>query len=163
MKQKCKVVMLPTNEEAISFSQICIDRDDNSMFVSRINTNINDFPNFVPQHLYIVSNDEIKKGDYYLSFDTEGQIYHEKPVKAWCPKPFSNHCKKIIATTNHLISKPVQYDIENREAYPRPSNEFIKQFCEKGGIFEVMVEYVDNGSEEWYGDDHNGEPIWVEN
>lgn len=26
----------------------------------------------------------------------------------------------------------------------------------------VMVEYEDNGREEWYGDDYNGQPFWIE-
>ena len=78
----------------------------------------------IVQHLYILSDDEIKEGDWYLLDDNTIN-------KASANLRYKNHEKKIIASTDSSLK------------LPRPSNEFNKKYCEEGGINEVLVEYMD--------------------
>jgi len=165
MKKKCKVVMLPTNQRAVIYSPregllLPTNSVDNSKYTKQY-------------HLYILSDDEIKKGDWVIanySFNNKSveQIKSISPNNLFCNIGYelmTNRCKKIIATTDQsLESDRVDYmtkckpqdcrehnnpnridcgecKIRQYLPLPRPSNEFIQKFCEKGGIREVMVEY----------------------
>jgi hypothetical protein len=100
-----------------------------------------------PQHLYIVSNDKIKEGDWFINLtnvlkckavdfhgivDNEGNRY-DKEIS-----------KKIIATTNNSLE--IQGDhstwVEN---LPQPSQQFIEKYIEsynRGDVItDVLVEY----------------------
>ena len=107
--------------------------------------------------LYILSDEEIKEGDIYVIFNQKGEIHswHKADsfiTNEWKLKPYSNYCKKVIATTDPSLT----IDIENytegtvthasyRKPLPRPSDSFIKKYCELGGIDEVLVEYYEDG------------------
>jgi len=87
----------------------------------------------ISQHLYIVSDDSIREGDWI----TDGK-YIEKAIEADYLVS-----KKIIATTDPSLTKEM-YCVSSgwyNEPLPRPSNDFIKKYCEIGGIDEIMVEY----------------------
>jgi hypothetical protein len=79
------------------------------------------------QHLYITTDDKIKEGDWCLFFwdgmkDGElGQIGSE-PQRYF---PENGH----IATTDESLN------------LAKPSQAFIKKYCEQGGIDKVLVEY----------------------
>lgn len=99
------------------------------------------------QHLYLISDDEIKEGDWY--FITESISKCESKYEA---NDLTDICKKIIATTDESLSlcdnckKPNKADVYtcNCEVNPiaRPSDDFIRKFVEKQGkITEVLVEY----------------------
>lgn len=100
-------------------------------------------------HLYILSDEAIKKGDWYYNF-------HNQEV---CQSNFSQlplefgNCKKIIATTDESLCyllephKDQYGDMRYNKFHqlPQPSQEFIKHFVEeynKGNVIaEVEVEY----------------------
>lgn len=114
----------------------------------------------IAQHLYFLSNEEIKEGDTILCDDrnniSEQPIYSIQTVNkisnGWI---FTNESvgeghnsdwtKKIIATTDESLKIDYydsdSYGIPQKLSLPRPSNEFLKKYCELGGIDEVMVEY----------------------
>lgn len=81
-----------------------------------------DWTNF--HHLYFLSDEEIKEGDWF--YDT--LLYtSQKCSKNQIVGDLRG--KKIIATTDESL------------VLPRPSDSFIKAYCEQGGIDEVLVEY----------------------
>jgi hypothetical protein len=110
---------------------------------------------YLPHHLYFLSDDEIKVGDWYIEKTAIGNYIHqmtEESLKGWNSTPdkldnFNRRCKKIIATTDKSL-KLFKIGTKNNligryENLPQPSQAFIKKYCEKGGIDEVMVEYED--------------------
>lgn len=121
--KKCKVIMLPTEKATAG----CILADQ-VMHKLRINIKGEDYQyspkNFIPQHLYILSNEEIKKGDWVIDYRTMVPLVHQFSIDFKDDK-----VKKIIASTDPELK------------LPRPSDAFLKAYCEKGGIDEVLVEY----------------------
>ena len=148
---KSRVVMLPTNEEVTDLSG------------GRLWININkelkiSKPNMLCpgpeeyQHLYFLSDEEIKVGDWCIcsdyrnSYQKLGKVSH-----VGSPGNFKNtiqiggntdlhigrenlnYCKKIIATNDKLLGLP-QPSKEFLEAY-------VKAYNEGNQITEVMVEY----------------------
>jgi hypothetical protein len=149
MKKKCTVVMLPTNKKAIKkgdIYQIGLQGKPGVMFHCTAGFNITSNSSAVKQHLYILSNDEVKENDwFYCELHKSVYLCETEDLEN------RNFIKKIIATTDSLLNlvfDNVTYALEFADKYPthltsiaRPSNEFIKKFCEKGGIWEIMVEY----------------------
>lgn len=92
---------------------------------------------FKPQHLYFLSDEEIKEGDYVI--DETGLF---GPVER---EDVLINPKKIIATTDFLTriehDESVPYPKGIQHILPKPSNEFLKMYCELEGIDEVLVEY----------------------
>lgn len=165
--KKCQVVMLPTNEKATIFKILNIDK---------LCIGANEIPNFGDrhqnQHLYITSEDKIKEGDWFLFELTSIQILQcvkidKSGIKSSKDKWQSlEHCKKIIATTDSSLTKEM-YSIsfgKYQEPLPQPSQAFIEKYVEKynkgNQITDVLVEYVDNGHEDWC--ERTDQPIWVE-
>lgn len=128
IKKECKVVMLPTNEKSHIYHVVNVDK---LRYVTGIHKeDLEQFPNqsnTQNQHLYILSDDEIKEGDYLISIT--GNILkcnnpHRKEIQL-------HSIGKIIATTDSFLN------------LPQPSQAFIKKYCESNSeIKEVMVEYV---------------------
>jgi hypothetical protein len=94
-----------------------------------------------PIHLYITTDEEIKKGDWYVLGNLVRQALGN------LGKPDEGKFLKIIATTDPSISAydDGSWDIKNHIQHPytlpQPSQDFIKSYCESGGIDEVLVEY----------------------
>ena len=171
MFKRCKLVMLPSNED------------------------------FINQHLYVTSDDEIKDGNWYddsygnirqvTTIKTEYSIAHRKMVtNVYYGKNINSYhtlheqMKKIIATTNISLTKPKSFkygnmimeDINGDGSYyfakdtvvefgkprsffinlglllPQPSESFIQKYIKefnKGNIItDVLVEY-ENTREYW--------------
>jgi len=80
--------------------------------------------NWKPQHIYILSDEEIYPDEYFL-------ILHSNKISKnhYNHKLIKSGGNKIIASTNPELNLPT------------PSHSFVKKFCELGGIEEVMVEY----------------------
>lgn len=76
------------------------------------------------QHLYILSDEEIKEGDWF--YHTNLKIVQHKEFKS----TGNINKKKIIATTN-----------ESLEIVPKIPQDFIKEYCGLGGIDEVLIKY----------------------
>ena len=135
MELKRNVVMLPTNQRAnLAFNQINSRLlYDNDSTIDRV------LPHCTYQHLYILSDEEIKEGDWVIPNDKN---YANRPWKyspAPCPMPYwgcADNCKKIIATT------------DKSPGLPSPSPEFVQAYIKSynagNPITEVMVEYEDD-------------------
>lgn len=125
-------------------------------------------------HLYIVTDDEIKEGDWYIYKSTflDGTVKTQEQFdkaewnvsqcgengEAGCHRAqFGKNaengicgCYKIIATTDpELIHKPTHWDKLGRVIFAEhvvaePSKAFIENYCKIGGIDEVDVEYQAN-------------------
>ena len=96
-------------------------------------------------HLYVLSNDEIKKGDYIYCTITNAieiaKYNHDYLIRDW---------KKVIATTDTslYIHQKETISLPERVFYlPQPSQQFIQKYIEeynKGNIItDVLVEYED--------------------
>ena len=184
MKKQVKVVMLPT--EKASDLLLCIKSYTEHINTPAENSDIKgnlrlgygkyvDKEFYQPQNLYFLSDEEIKEGDWvYLNNGIGNYIFSvsNKNINAIMTNPTS---KKIIATTDESLSierwiqtnkKSKSYNIQqNVETtklvnilLPRPSNEFLKKYCELGGIDKVLVEY-NEGNEYLAGIVGNNE-IW---
>ncbi len=142
MFKKCKVVMLPTNEKANALwwsgHKLYVKGPEDP---SRGELN----------HLYFLSDEEIKEGDWvYCLREGFEPVLKQKvnPIGVNNDKMF----KKIIATTDTSLGNPYSgdKDAEKSSLYelyslPQPSQSFIEKFVEeynKGNVItEVMVEY----------------------
>ena len=89
------------------------------------------------QHLYIISDDEIKEGDWFI--DLKDNTIWQNKAKENMRKSIFPECKKIISTTDSSLSQTSRAEI------PQPSDSFIKKYIEeynKGNIItDVLVEY----------------------
>lgn len=161
-RKKCKVIMLPTTTEPytmpysdnIPTSNIIKGLTDGVNYSRGIwykeNYSINNYSKQMYQHLYIISDDEIKEGDWVYWTDPEGltsdinQVVSIEGIIVLLSYPnhsetecFIDECNKIIATTDKSLmdrKPPMSY-------LPQPSKAFIEKYCKVGGIDEVMVEY----------------------
>lgn len=133
-----QVVMLPTNEKSKLVLSYCKELAINWTH------DLAKFDDATYQHLYILSDEEIKKGDWVYR-DT-GTIFQMTKELSEYYKSISNtdvHKKyKIIATTD----KSLMYLESDYSCYlPQPSQSFIEHFVEeynKGNVItEVEVEY----------------------
>ena len=151
MKQfkKAKVVMLSTNELSKIGNLATYQKRS---LAKVIKEGINPIGSTVQfWNLYIISDDEIKEGDYFLA-DNRLNTTSNKGLPNWvlckCTKvknswvycneiPDEGHngdwCKKIIATTDESLN------------LPQPSQQFIQKYIEeynKGNVItDVLVEY----------------------
>ena len=129
--KRTQVIMLPTNniirETRLGYYQDVLSLNntkyDESLILFRTTDGI-EVPN--PQHLYIISDDEIKEGDWYCS--PMGIISRYNGIEK-----LPSNWRKIIATT------------EESSGLPQPSKQFIEKYIEeynKGNIItDVLVEY----------------------
>jgi len=132
-KKRCKVVRLATDKAQDSIVD-CSNR-------------LQYFKGFFTQeylksqhksshHLYIISDDKIEAGDWCLFFwdgNKEGELGQiGSEPQQYFPEnghTLNKNLRKIIATTDSKLK------------LPQPSQSFIEEYCRKGGIDEVDVEY----------------------
>ena len=147
---KTNVIMLPIDintvqpEDCVGF----IFKNENG--VVNILNNLDDiiksnaYFKAIPQHLYIISDEEIKEGDWY--YESEFQLILKKEGKGILK------AKKIIATTDtSLICEQERFLKGYKSELPKPSQQFIEKYIEeynKGNVItEVLVEveetYID--------------------
>ncbi len=124
MEKKCKIVLLPT-----WISNIYKSKEGKLYYWASP-----DLETSIAQHLYIISDDNIKVGDWiYDSYDLI--VYQILQFTSRNP-----HQKKIIATTDLVLIK---------EGIASIDDEFIKQYC-NNPVEEVLVEYEANMSNNPY-------------
>ena len=155
--KKCKVVMLPTNQKSRLFKAggslhyLSHAVDDGEGWRS-------------PQHLYIISDDEITSKKL---LNTNDYYYIRNHYNEWYVGKFNGVsfdfinndgnfdsnlfvCKKIIATTDVSLG------------LPQPSQQFIQKYIEeynKGNVItDVLVEYNDTSKNEFPA---FGSPVWL--
>lgn len=87
---------------------------------------------WAPQHLYFVTDDEIKEGDWKYNTQMNCITQHQREGKGLPTELLTaaSWCRKIVATTNLTLQLPT------------PSNTFLKEYCDKGGIDEVAIEIM---------------------
>lgn len=147
--RKVMVVMLPTKDRKAQLRRYV----DGCIYgTQRI---VNPLAEVDFQHLYFLSDEEIKEGDWVIHEshgikrvlrceEIVGKSIVTEKGKSSC---WIDYCKKIIASTDQslLISKSTFYkteDYDDTDTYiPRPSNEFLQAYCKADGkIDEVLVE-----------------------
>ena len=79
-------------------------------------------------HLYITSDDKIEVGDWYIDTQTN-TVYRCDSHKESLSTDDFDEFKKIIATTDSELK------------LPQIPQSFIEEYCRKGGIDELDVEY----------------------
>jgi len=92
---------------------------------------------FSPKHLYILSNEEIKEGDWF----TDGKKAYHNKVQLDGYIGF----KKIIATTDpKLLTTRISVDQDFNESYipvPQVPQSFVELYVKEQRIDKVLVEY----------------------
>lgn len=136
IENKCKIVLLPSHKDSNLFFHCPIGSDKSLHYMSQgkihreemLKAGINK-----PQHLYILSDDEIKEGDWYFSGNrfTNDNLSKFKVGISSTEFYKEQSIKKIIATTNPDLIK---------EGIPSIDGKFIKEYCNKP-VDEVNVVY----------------------
>ena len=127
--KRAQVIMLPTNV----LSNISLSNKTNNLVYN--NNKHDTLSMFTNQHLYIISDDEIKEGDLHITSDHSG---------------FGFRKYKIIATTDTSLKViiPRHNDFDSEYILPQPSQQFIEKYIEsynKGEVItDVLVEYEKN-------------------
>jgi len=126
--KKCKVVMLPTNQKAEIGTKNWYFKGTQALIINEFVSN-----------LYILSDDEIKEGDWMYNEEREPSVLQcigKGSLRGW---------KKIIATTDKSLCDGKCAKNECVCVFPQPSEGFIEKYVEeynKGNVVtEVMVEY----------------------
>ena len=162
MFKKAKVVMLPTNQKA-TIGSITLGKNTKKLVILSDEELLNTFNNSIDktlslQDLYIISNDEIKEGDWvvYENKMIYQNNYGEISSVIGDEDSIRKYCKKIIATTDESLyykdssKNPKQYmgsyiSMTFGENLPQPSQQFIEKYIEeynKGNVItDVLVEY----------------------
>lgn len=138
MYKKCNVVMLPT-KKAMWPNCIWLGRISKQLHLDQSYKNMIKDPvddSMLPQHLYIISDDEIKDGDW--CYDEYNKVIFKNNSKG---TPGAS--KKIIATTDRLNKYST-----GMVQLPQLSQSFIEEYVEeynKGNIItDVLVEHDEN-------------------
>lgn len=116
-----------------------------------------------PKHMYILSDEKTKKGNrgYFMCFDFENP-YILNLTKGVSNEDIEHAHSRIIATTDKLLGwKNLGIDEKGQiignhvtkgngclfqRELPGIPNEFLKEYCRKGGINKVLVEYLETGT-----------------
>lgn len=155
--KKCKVLLLPTNEKsAINFVFNTAYKKILS-FKDSFSDNIT-FGEY--QHLYILSDEKIKDGDWFINLEVKGLYRAHSESDHGINNLYKYIFKKIIATTDKSLSLtctcgavkvvntglcPECHRFINIPLLPQPSQAFIEKYVSeynKGNIItDVLVEY----------------------
>lgn len=160
IKRKCKLLLLENNNNKVEYP--CLIKF-NSTNVSKPLLNLlkqdgrftKDYlesQNIKPYHLYIISDDKIKDGNWFLNTKTN-KIYQCNNNKDFVNETYLNSFeskiyKKIISTTDLSLKNSLNILRNNlvENTLPQPSQQFITKYIEeynKGNIIEdVLVEYL---------------------
>jgi hypothetical protein len=136
VKRKCKVVMLSTNEKALLYTE-----PKDYKMGSYLKYADPRPPYFNNKHLYFLSDEEIKEGDWLINERNQVEKcdnnLHNLLRDTGKYEPIEGQ-RKIIATTNIEM-------VEEKDWLPQPSQSFIEKYIEKYNkgqqIDEVLIEY----------------------
>jgi len=125
MKKKCKIILLPTENESSIWSH-----KGRRLYFNQ--ANFNDKNDEIRYHLYITSDDEIKENDWFIQIHQGNKsiVKCDKQNKSVINTNQSRFLKafKIIATTETSLN------------LQQLSQELIKAYCDKP-FDEIKVEY----------------------
>ncbi len=141
--KRAQVIMLPTKEKSntikVNNTLLYYKEKDNPVLGC-----------YQPQHLYIISDEEIREGDWVLCLDETDSTVMNWNINQCIFKHIKGgnctQCKKIIATTDTSLTIKHKYSSYLRDwNLPQSSQQFIEKFIEeynKGNIItNVLVEY----------------------
>ena len=97
--------------------------------------------NVKPQHLYILSNEEIKEGDWCINSEITEDHQDYMKVYQYEREQYAG-TRKIIATTDPKLhtNEIVEEDMHMyKKSLPQIPQSFIEEYCKAGGIDEVLV------------------------
>ncbi len=144
--KRAQVVMLPTKKNSSN-----IAKSINQDILSLYNKNDDKYNQWINQHLYIISDDEIKEGDWYYNSRLK-QIFQAIRNSGYSKKTDDY---KIIATTDTSLNYETPfYGMDEDNNFPQPSQQFIEKYIESYNagqvITDVLVEYENNYDLEYY-------------
>ena len=166
--KKGKVVMLPTNQKANGM--ICKDITGQDKTIAIKTKYLMEHEDYIGHHLYIISDDEIKEGDWFLS-DSRGTKQEPPKYRVEQCIKFENGwifghiegmevghnpdwSKQIIATTDSSLWRPSHKYASDVILLPQPSQQFIEKYVEeynKGNVItDVLVECELISNEEYF-------------
>ena len=140
MLKKCKIVILPTNQQTkylMVYSDV--EKTKGKLILNGLKND--EYKEY--QHLYIISYiEKPDNGDYYIIDDVPELLKNNGLVF------IDDSCRKVIATTNKTLSQTSRTEI------PQPSEQFIQKYIEeynRGNIItDVLVEYELISNEEYF-------------
>ena len=161
MKKSCKIVMLPTENESklyigTNYTNDGTLKEDMSTELRYSQIPIGDNN----QHLYLISDDPIKEGDW--AYDLIA-LRVAKVVKVLEDSirlegegdkiQITFNFEKVIASTDSELKIRIEYSLKYMDQFPVVTDkplpalpvEFIKAYVEAGGIDDVWVEYTEGG------------------
>jgi len=145
-----QVVMLPTKEQRWKIGNEHDDRYEFYSFVDKkLYSRQSNAYNWSLFHLYILSSEEIKEGDWT---EFEGEVKQAgKAMLEYLNSSGDEAFKKIIATTDEALTYKISVDCGSSigntlhtKNLPRPSDDFLKAFvkAQGKGFDKVLVEYI---------------------
>jgi|SRR6187402_1165755 len=152
IQKKCQVVLLPTDKPHpqlfIHQGLGCKEQKISSGQGMQHHIEMMKVGVSKPQHLYILSDEEIKEGDWYL--DNIPNYYSiEQAISDWV---ITKDHKKIIATTNPELEIKVEgefktfysgnFKAKGYKHLPKPTDKFIQDWIENGCPEIVNAEYI---------------------
>jgi hypothetical protein len=162
MKKESLVVMLPSNKETPTEGDLLLRHlwkndpelecrslwqyketemwSDTKVYTTLHSSFADHYKCFEPQHLYGLSDEKPKDGEWGI------RLFDNTLFKANSQSDHNHYdCKKIIWTTDESLKNSVeQFNGIHSWNLLKPSNEFLKKFCELGGVDKVLVEYEYN-------------------
>ena len=140
MLKECKVIRLATESK----SHIVYDELRKDLFYGDFATRAeNRFGYCTNQHLYIISDDTITEGDWYIYANEFGEyslrrcynrddkwLYSSRNKSKW---NLVRKSKKVIASTDSNILQ---------DYIAKIPKEFLEQYCNANGIKIIQVEYI---------------------
>ena len=138
MKKKHKIVMLPNTKSNI--------------YIKGRPKIGSDCEHSTGQSLYVLSDEEIKEGDWFVDLKTDSvhqcnSKEHAKIVAIFNSDRSDINGKKVIATTDSSLTVKGEQEGENAWYNPLPTlsqsfiEEYVKAYNEGTPIIDVMVEY----------------------
>ncbi len=172
--KRVKVIMLPTETAKSDYHQLWLC-NRNHLYNATAVKGIKSHKDTRFQELYIISDDEIKEGDWFVSNNIiyQASNFNTNKNSVWSnefPKGIysviQSECKKIIATTDTslIIKKQAFVFGEHYDEFilPQPSQQFITKYIEsynKGEVItDVLVEYEKATYDKWF--DNGGQPVF---
>jgi hypothetical protein len=148
--KKLEVVILSTKEESnLGFL-------NKKLYISTFGSSSDDWEN---KHIYLVSKEETKGGDW---------IYNSNTDRVGKTTNYTSGIYKIIATTDDLKINKFKSGVFSDLEYKLPSisksdiDWYVSEYNKGNVIKEVYVEMIDNGEEGWHGSNEDGQPVWNE-
>lgn len=171
INERVKVYRLPTKlitdvvvntyiNDTHDKSPVLTSKEKALLYLDNANTDITQ-RGYQYQHLYITTDEDIKKGDNIVrkNYDEryDGDLHEDLPfnqvVVSGVDIKNTPLGRKIVATNDESLSPYIKGDWDVNEStggqkyyhLPQLSQGFIENYCEVGGIDEVLIEYESDG------------------